>query len=69
MLKLTDMETAVILRRRKQIEDLRKDYEERLEAYHDGLTHAGDVISRRAFLVNLGESVPEINLNGYKCPK
>lgn len=69
MLELTAEETRLILHRREQIKKLRAEYEERLEMYQDGLTHAGDVIQRRAFLINLGEEIPEIIMNGYKCPK
>jgi len=68
-MELTDVEAAFIERRRQQIADLKIDYKERLDMYQEGLTHAGDVISRRAFLVNLGEDIPEIILNGYKCPR
>lgn len=51
------------------IKDLWVDYKERLAMYDEGLTHAGDVIGRRKFLINCGETVPEIILNGYKCPR
>jgi len=69
MMELTDREVAVINVRRNEIAKLREDYEERLEMYNEGLTHAGDVIARRKFLVNMGETVPAIIFNGYKCPR
>lgn len=68
-LELTEEEHRIIMERRQSIKDLWIDYNERLEAYAEGLTHAGDVIGRRKFLINCGETVPEIILNGYKCPR
>lgn len=68
-MELTKEEVRIIENFRAQLTDLKKDYEERLLMYHEGLTHAGDVIQRRAFLIQCGETVPEIIFNGYKCPK
>ena len=68
-LELSKEETRLIIHRRDQIKKLREDYEERLSMYEEGLTHAGDVMSRRAFLINLGEEIPEIIFNGYRCRK
>lgn len=68
-MELTEAEARVIRNRRESIQQLWVEYKERLEMYEDGLTHAGDVIARRAFLVSAGETVPEIIFNGYKCPR
>jgi len=68
-MELTEAEVKHVNHRRTAIKDLWTEYTERLDMYQEGLTHAGDVISRRAFLVSLGETVPEIILNGYKCSK
>jgi len=68
-LELTEEEHRIIMERRQSIKDLWTEYNERLEMYQEGLTHAGDVIGRRKFLINCGETVPEIIFNGYKCPK
>jgi hypothetical protein len=69
LMELTNREVAVINVRRNEIAKLKEDYEERLSMYYEGLTHAGDVIGRRKFLINLGEEIPEIILTGYKCPR
>jgi hypothetical protein len=69
VMDLSDSEVKFINQRRKTIKDLWVDYNERLDMYSEGLTHAGDVISRRKFLIEIGETVPEIILNGYKCPR
>jgi hypothetical protein len=69
VMDLSDSEIKFIHQRRKSIKDLWTEYEERLDMYSEGLTHAGDVIGRRKFLIEVGETVPEIILNGYKCPK
>ena len=68
-MELTEAEARVIRNRRDAIKALWIEYNERLEMYEEGLTHAGDVIARRAFLISAGETVPEIIFNGYKCPK
>ena len=60
IMTVTAIEREIIFKRREAIKELRADYEERLKMYYDGLTHRGDVIARRAVLINLGEDVPEL---------